>query len=741
MRITNKLKDNYKYIMNNNYSFQKQNSISDNEVISIHEWDKTFFSFFNEAYQSYLNNISPVIFLNTFLEKLVNLTGSRSGFIASITNLSETQYLCIDTACNKIMGLNEIDIPTNIILDKNTESIFSYSIHNKTIYINNQLQGSELKYYKSKSCNVKSIITIPYEFNHEIRGIIGLTDRTEYTDEMIPRFKTLGNLFGTLHVAYSTIKKSSIETDNRFITYQLMEEILHSTTDGIIVTDSNYKILFINQRSHEDIQQIHGSSNLDIIGSPITNIFDQMSFMYDSASKKLFRNRKMVIYTKKRIYGDMLHSSLSDASVEMVFETTINSVIHNNTIYHVFLLRDVSEKVNLDENIQKKQNNFIAFLSHELRNPLQSIILSNYLLQKELKKCDLSFISQIKNYMGIMERSCNDMRKIISDILDLSKIEAKELSIDIDICNIKNLLEELVSMHAKEIKINCTFGDELPEILYTDEVRLSQVLTNLLTNAIKYTGDDVTKKIILINTVYNQQTNYIEFNVTDNGIGIREDELNQLFKEFGKTSNNFKVNCNSNGLGLCISQKMAHLLGGYISVKSELNKGSTFTLHHPLTLQNKNLNSKSNLSEQHIKGKILLVDDNGSNLSLLKMLMEHFNCELNYDLEIHAVNSGYDAIKICQINNYDIIFMDINMVGMDGCTACKMIRQDGYNKIIIATTGNILAKQNISGTQTQSHVQTNCDTIQTKYSCFDDIIIKPYDNIVILKAIQKFLKN
>jgi signal transduction histidine kinase/CheY-like chemotaxis protein len=481
--------------------------------------------------------------------------------------------------------------------------------------------------------------------------------------------------------------------------------------------------------------------DVDVVNMPIAMIFDQLSSISDNMSRKLFKNRKLNICSKKKISGDMLHSSLSDANVEMIFETIINSVIHQNIIYHVFLLRDVSEKINIDENIQKKQNNFIAFLSHELRNPLQSIILSNFLLQKEFtqqyESKKLTNNSQqhdnnikIKTYLATMEKSCSDMRKIIGDILDLSKIEAREMSIDIDICNIKDFIQQLISMHSKKLNISCIYHNEIPELLYTDEVRLDQILSNLLMNAIKYTDDEYSKKIIQMDVSFDKQNSNIQFSVTDNGIGIRTEELGQLFKEFGKSSNNLNNNYNSNGLGLCISQKMAHLLGGYISVKSEYKKGSTFTLHHPINLQNKKIeNENIDWKKSYVKGNILLVDDNESNLSLLQMLMEHFNCELNYDLEIHAVNSGYDAIKICQINKYDIIFMDINMIGMDGCTACKMIKQDGFDKYIIATTGNILAKQEYNQQQNK------------KYCCFDDIIIKPYDNTIILKTIQKFLKK
>jgi hypothetical protein len=508
-----------------------------------------------------------------------------------------------------------------------------------------------------------------------------------------------------------------------------IEEILNLLDEGIIVTNNLYEIIFVNNKSKDDIQSINKSK--DIIGLPITSIFKELAIIGDNMTNKIFRNKKITLTVKKIIQGDLLYSSLSDIDSDIIFEIKINTIIHDDNIYHLFILHEnINENINYKnetisyDNIKKKQNNFVAFLSHELRNPLQSIILSNYLLKKEIQKIDCN--QKINSYLTTMEKSANDMKKIINDILDLSKIEARELSIDISPCSITNIIDELLLINSNDISINVEYVNA-PEILYTDDVRLSQILTNLLTNAIKYTMDE-SQKIINIIIKYNENTNYIEFNIIDYGIGIRDDEINHIFNEYSKTTNNIKINCNSNGLGLCISQKMAKLLGGYISVKSEYQKGSIFTLHHPINLQNK-INNKNIINENiktinNITGKILLVDDNGSNVSLLKMLMEQLNCDMNYNLEIHTVNSGHDSIKICQINNYNLIFMDINMTGMDGCTASKMIKKEGYTNAIIATTGNIMAKQK---------------ELSEKYSCFDDILIKPFDSNIVLDMIHKYI--
>jgi two-component system sensor histidine kinase BarA len=158
-------------------------------------------------------------------------------------------------------------------------------------------------------------------------------------------------------------------------------------------------------------------------------------------------------------------------------------------------------------------------------------------LIKELNKIEIN--QKINQHLLTMEKSCNDMRKIISDILDLSKIEANEISIDINKCNVQQFINDLIFIHSNEYNIHYHISNDVPEILITDEIRLNQILTNLLTNAIKYTKDD--KQNININVSLNNQ--YIDFSVIDHGMGIQEEELNNLFNQFSKTSNNLKINC------------------------------------------------------------------------------------------------------------------------------------------------------------------------------------------------------
>lgn len=489
---------------------------------------------------------------------------------------------------------------------------------------------------------------------------------------------------------------SILDNDN-----QLTKHMLNYIRDGMIVVNNNFNIVYINQYAINIIDMIHHQNN-NYLNISILTLFPQLEVLNDSINTKLFRNRHISAKIEKIIM------------CPIIIDFIVNSIISNNNIYHIILL------CNDDTHIEhKNQINLIAYLSHELRNPLQSLSLANYLLQSTLKVHD----DKLSSYTSIIARSCSEMKKIINDILDLSKIEANEFIIEFDVCNIRQLIENIISVFSpsiqdKNLSLSFEINKDVPQTIYTDEVRLSQILSNLISNAIKFSKSDI--KLLV------QWDNGIKFSVIDNGEGIKKEELPNIFKKYCRTSLSDKIN--SNGLGLYVSQQIANLLGGYISVVSEHKKGSTFTLFHPIKLESSSGFIYKLKYDKIISAKILIVDDDEANLTLFKLMLDHFNYIYSYNLETNTVMNGLDAINICKMNNYDIIFMDINMADIDGCTASKIIKLNKFTGKIIATTGNILAEKG------------NCSCInKEKYNYFDDIIIKPYDDSIILKTLHRYL--
>lgn len=687
---------------------------------------------FNDSYRLYLNGIPSLIFMNSFIEKIIKIMGGYAGFVgkyvvekaASYTDDEDISYIIIDAVCNSKYFLdNNIKFGNNTSFNiTDTQSICKLAIMSnriQTIDIGILTSPDNIDFIFSYRDATK-LLYVPINYMNEVIGVLGIVFNKNDITIDIDLLKCISNYLSIIQNSYSTLKMSSLEVDKRFANYQLTEEILNTITSGIIVTDKDFKIVYINDVSIGIIKNIYSSYNNEI---DVMKIFPQLDCICES-KEIIFRKRKLNVDIKEK--GNV-------TSLQFILDT----IMCNETYHHVI---NITHRCNNSEsptaNIQTKSESFktnknlIGYLSHELRNPLQTINLANHLIQTNIKKTDIKIPDKIMTNLNTINKACLDMKKIVNDILDLSKLEAKEFILDIEIVDISEIVSDIVGDYievalAKNLILDYFINDDVPKTLLTDYTRCKQILGNLISNSIKYSDNGS----ILLDIKYDEDNHGILFTIKDQGMGIREEELGNLFKEFGQTSNSFKINGDSNGLGLCICQKIANLLGGYIKVKSIYKEGSAFTLFHPIKLGTSITLFDNNLTNNIISGNILLVDDNESNLMLFKMLLENFNIEYNFNLHIECVKDGQDAINICKINKYDLIFMDINMSGIDGCTASKLIKLDGYDCPIVATTGNILAKkENRTGTDSQ-------------YNYFDEIIIKPFDNEIVLNSLRKFMKN
>jgi signal transduction histidine kinase len=649
--------------------------------------------------------------MSTLLDTIIDITESKSGYIASVNTVDDSRYLSFETISRKMITSEELLVPKSMMIDVDkTESICTWVVKENKAIITNNVTEHQLYYNSYKpNLNMETYACVPYSFGGNVIGILALINRERYTDEMLHYFNIFGSQISILQNNYTRIRRNSMSADSRFMTFRLMEEVLNTTYNGIMLTNDDFDIIYMNNSMKDMVSKSKTSS---YVMNNLLDTFPELEILRSKTENKskLFKNRKIG-----------LRVDIPDNLI--VFEFIVNSVISYNRVYNVIMVYDVTSQVLSDEKIQKSQTNFVAYLSHELRNPLQSITLSNYLLQNtdSGENTDLQ--------MSVISRSCDEMKRIINDILDLSKIEAREFIIEFDLCNIQEITENVINEYleiAQEKGLNLVYNLEknLPNDILTDDVRINQILSNLVSNAIKYSKIGT----VTLNVKYNMEKNGVIFDVIDQGSGIKKEEIKNLFKQFGFTSNSYKLN--SNGLGLCISQKLANLLDGHITVRSDPEKGSTFSLYIPVKLGISGTYSETKFNNKNLHGRVLLVDDNEYNLLLLKMLFDNYNCQYKYNLETNYVTCGKDAIELCKLNDYDIIFMDINMLDIDGCTASRMIRTNGYNGKIIATTGNILASK--------ENCKLNTDN---KFNVFDDTIIKPYDSNTILKMLNKYLSN
>ena len=380
-----------------------------------------------------------------------------------------------------------------------------------------------------------------------------------------------------------------------------------------------------------------------------------------------------------------------------------------------------------NEYLQEKEafkNAFIANFSHELRDPLTGILTFSDIL----KKTHLN--DEQLNYLRVIDSSSTYLKQLIEDILDISKIEAGKLDLVISPFNIKQLLEDIQSVFAikaqqKGLELITNFNDNLPEIVGGDALRLRQVLSNLLENAIKFTEEGTVTFNASLNQIRAQKAS-IHFQVKDTGIGIPEDKLEDIFTSFTQLNNSQAYK--GAGLGLAIAKHLVSLTHSKISVDSTVGEGSTFSTNINFILdKNQVLKSKKKdvltAPKSNRKFSILLVEDSEiTQLSILKILASRGN----YFLDI--VTKGEDVIPRIENSEFDLILMDIKLPNSYGDEITKLIRkmpEREHKKIpVIALTARVMKD----------------DLKRYKKAGINDVIQKPFDENTLVSKIEEYLK-
>ncbi len=385
-------------------------------------------------------------------------------------------------------------------------------------------------------------------------------------------------------------------------------------------------------------------------------------------------------------------------------------------------IEDIKKAKDLAEDALKTKSQFLANMSHEIRTPMNSIIAMSYLaLQTNLT-------DEQKNYISKVETASKNLMEIINSILDFSKIEAGKMLIEESDLIIKTVIkdiEDLFILKAREKNISLIFDidEKIPTHLLGDSIRLSQVLINLISNAIKFTDKGEVKVSIKL-TSENSEFVTIYFSVKDSGIGISKEQLNKLFQLFTQADSSTTRKYGGTGLGLSISKKLIEMMGGEIFVDSEVDVGSNFyfTLKFKLPKQNfTHIEEIINYEEfaKVVSGaKILLVEDNIQNQEVAVLFLK--KAYINVDI----ANNGLEALEKVSKNSYDGILMDCQMPIMDGYEASKKIRESLKDIPIIAMTANALAG----------------DKEQCIAFGMNDYISKPIDILMFFKTLAKWIK-
>lgn len=353
----------------------------------------------------------------------------------------------------------------------------------------------------------------------------------------------------------------------------------------------------------------------------------------------------------------------------------------------------LSKSKDLAEGATIAKSNFLANMSHEIRTPLNGIIGTAQLLARS----DLSI--EQRELLQNLQSSSNLIINIISDILDLSKIEADKLVLDPRPVNIRNCIKTVlaickpgIAVSGKNIALTCKIDDKLAEYVKMDEGRVQQILLNLISNAIKFTEEgEVSLNVSVKLTTGGIQE--VTFAVSDTGIGISDEALMQLFKPFTQVNTTALRKYGGTGLGLSICKKLVEMMDGEIWADSKEAQGSVFSFILPLEVaavkstitekvSNEDFNQARNL-------KILLAEDNKINQFIAAKMFKR----IGYEIDI--AENGRIAVDMLDKQRYDLVFMDIQMPEMDGLQATRQIieKHKENSPPIIAMTANVLSEE------------------------------------------------
>jgi signal transduction histidine kinase/ActR/RegA family two-component response regulator len=345
------------------------------------------------------------------------------------------------------------------------------------------------------------------------------------------------------------------------------------------------------------------------------------------------------------------------------------------------------------ESASQAKTAFLANMSHEIRTPLTAILgYSEMLLDEDQTREDM------QHDINAIIKSGSHLQQIINDILDLSKIESGQLVIEHLTISPLELVSEIDTIfkaraHDKGITFDINYQYPLPEKICTDPTRLKQILINLCGNALKFTKEGG----ISINVNYRQDSNQMEFQVTDTGIGMTDDEIENIFKPFSQADNSTTRKFGGTGLGLAISKQLCQKLGGDVIVHSEKDKGSTFSAIIDTGMAQDELfmvnelphliisESKSGLfRENSLQGRVLLVDDNVENQKLIARYVRKTG------VTVDILGNGKLAVENAPSGNYDLVLMDMQMPVMGGLEATAELRKQGYKTPIVCLTANAM---------------------------------------------------
>jgi PAS domain S-box-containing protein len=618
---------------------------------------------------------------------------------------------------------------TKIIKNFNKRNFFEIFTIERPFRFNgedfNGLSADKAVFYILKMKSNESLFKAQFEFINEDKGLFVLTPWFNSIEDLkennliISDFANYDQTFDLLHV----IKNIEINTDElRQLTNQLkfknlqlglqeekFRNIIENMNLGILEVDNNDIIQYANNT----FSAISGFSLEELKGKNAHKLFTKKSdekIIKEILSERIkgeSGNYEVTVYTKS---GDERIWFISGAPNYNDRGEIIGSIgVHLDITDRKKLEKALEKARDKAQEASKTKELFLANMSHEIRTPLNIILGMTRLIKKE------NLNERLVEYVNHSQYAANHLLAIINDILDISKIEFGEMKLQLNPFNLyslSNAIESIFTPNAEEkgLNFNYSISDNISDSLLGDDLRVRQVLINLIGNSIKFTDKGyVSLKVSLLKE--NKETQTISFEIKDSGIGMSEEFINHIFDKFSQEANKANRKYAGTGLGMAICRDLLALMNSQLKIESFRGRGTTisFDIEFKKSINNSSLplTKISNLELNNISSKkVLLVEDNKINRLIAGKSLEILGCTFE-----EAIN-GIEAIEILKNQSFDLILMDIQMPDMDGVEATKIIRQEmKITTPIVALTANVF-KQDLD-----SYIAVG----------MNDFIIKPFD--------------
>ncbi|MCL2015265.1 MAG: ATP-binding protein [Defluviitaleaceae bacterium] len=443
---------------------------------------------------------------------------------------------------------------------------------------------------------------------------------------------------------------------------------------------------------------------------------------------------------------EWLHQDIDGTEIPSEISCYTSTFMGNRTIFsfcsdlrHVYEIVAEKERSASVEANSKAKTQFLARMSHEIRTPINAVL---GISEIQLQNPDMDMATE--EAFAKIYNSSQILLGLINDILDLSRIESGKMPVLQEQYEMASLINDVIQLNlfrlgSKQIKFDVFIDENIPTLMIGDELRIKQLLNNLLSNAFKYTEHGSVVLAIKFNKINNEDS-FISFTIQDTGIGMSKENLKRLFQEFARFDEEKARHIEGTGLGMAIVQNLVELINAKIDVQSELGVGTTIKLDIPQkiasdsvigtelanNLKGSKMSSRFARKNMNFKpepmpyGKVLVVDDVETNLFVAKGLLAF------YSIQVETCDRGHIALDLVKQGKvYDIIFLDHMMPDMDGIETAEKIRQAGYTEPLVALTATALIGQS------EEFLQNG----------FDGFISKPIDTSHLNALLHKFIRG